>query len=67
VLRTRDSPKIASVIFNTPKPNSTYQSVLRDHGITHHDSRTRGCVVLEILGLMSYIVGDVCLSTENWW
>lgn len=69
MLRTRDSPKIASVIFITPKQHSTYQSVLCDHGITHHVSRTHGYVVLKILGVISYyIVGDVWLSTEHgWW
>jgi len=68
VLRTRDSPKIASVIFITPKPHSTYQSGLRDHGITHHVSRTHGYVVLKNLGVISYYtVGDVWLGTEHWW
>jgi hypothetical protein len=68
LLRTRDSPKIASVIFITPKPHSTYQSVLRDHGITYHVSRTHGCVVLKNSGLISYIFGDVWPSTElSWW
>ena len=66
VLRTRDSPKIASVIFNTLKPHSTHQLVLRDHGITHHVSRTRGCTVLKNLGLISYTVGVVWLSTGHW-
>jgi hypothetical protein len=66
VLRTRDSPKIASVIFKTPKPHRSYQSVLRDHGITHHVSITHGCMVLKSLGLISNIVGDVWLNTEHW-
>lgn len=66
-LRTRNSAKIASVIFNTPKPHSTYQSVLRDYRITHHVSSTHGYAVLKHLGLISNIFGDVWLNTGHWW